>query len=145
MYANIGVQQVFHSKLSVFILFTLDFRISEIISSELRLSSHLPKNKDTSNFSFFPLNVWVSLSIRFLLDRSSRSFKYPKYLSKTLFEITKLPIALFLMQFSYFFKKSTFYYSHSIVAGGLELMSYTTLLTPFTRFIILFEVSCKNS
>ena len=31
------------------------------------------------------------------------------------------------------------YYSHSIVDGGLELISYTTLLTPTTLLIILFE------
>ncbi len=37
------------------------------------------------------------------------------------------------------------YYSHSMVAGGFELMSYTTLLTPFTLFIISFDVFCKNS
>lgn len=30
-------------------------------------------------------------------------------------------------------------YSHSIVAGGLELMSYTTLLIPFTSLTILLE------
>src|SRR5690606_2998362 len=36
-------------------------------------------------------------------------------------------------------------YSHSMVAGGFELMSYTTLLTPFTLFIISLDVFCKNS
>ncbi len=31
-----------------------------------------------------------------------------------------------------------------MVAGGFELMSYTTLLTPFTLFIISFDTFCKN-
>ena len=37
------------------------------------------------------------------------------------------------------------YYSHSMVAGGLELMSYTTLFTPLTLLMIALEVFCKNS
>src|SRR5690606_1735913 len=37
------------------------------------------------------------------------------------------------------------YYSHSIVAGGLELMSYTTLFTPFTLLMISFEIFIRNS
>jgi len=37
------------------------------------------------------------------------------------------------------------FYSHSIVAGGLELISYTTLLTPFTLFIISLDTFCMNS
>jgi hypothetical protein len=37
------------------------------------------------------------------------------------------------------------YYSHSIVAGGLELMSYTTRFTPLTRFMISLEISAKKS
>jgi hypothetical protein len=37
------------------------------------------------------------------------------------------------------------FHSHSIVAGGLELISYTTLLTPFTLFIISFETFARNS
>ena len=36
-------------------------------------------------------------------------------------------------------------YSHSIVPGGLEEISYTILLIPFTLFIILFDTSSKNS
>ena len=32
------------------------------------------------------------------------------------------------------------FYSHSMVAGGFELMSYTTLLTPFTLLIIVLDV-----
>ncbi len=36
-------------------------------------------------------------------------------------------------------------YSHSIVAGGFELISYTTRLTPLTLFIILFDISAKKS
>ena len=42
-------------------------------------------------------------------------------------------------------KKSVHIYSHSMVAGGFELMSYTTLLTPGTLFIISLDVFCKNS
>ena len=37
------------------------------------------------------------------------------------------------------------YYSHSIVAGGFELMSYTTRLTPLTPLMILFEIFARNS
>jgi len=36
-------------------------------------------------------------------------------------------------------------YSHSIVAGGFELMSYTTRLIPFTLLIISLEMADKNS
>ncbi|SVA92192.1 uncharacterized protein METZ01_LOCUS145046, partial [marine metagenome] len=34
-------------------------------------------------------------------------------------------------------------YSHSIVDGGFEVMSYTTRLTPFTSFTILDEIVPK--
>ena len=37
------------------------------------------------------------------------------------------------------------YYSHSIVAGGLELISYTTLFTPFTLLMISLDTFAKNS
>src|SRR5690606_19153224 len=36
-------------------------------------------------------------------------------------------------------------YSHSIVAGGFELMSYTTLLIPRTLLIISLETLAKKS
>lgn len=36
-------------------------------------------------------------------------------------------------------------HSHSIVLGGLELISYTTLLTPSTLLIISFAISCRKS
>ena len=36
-------------------------------------------------------------------------------------------------------------YSHSIVAGGLELMSYTTLFTPLTLLIMSFDTFAKKS
>ena len=36
-------------------------------------------------------------------------------------------------------------YSHSIVAGGLLLTSYTTRLTPFTSFAIRFEMCASTS
>src|SRR5436190_12612082 len=36
-------------------------------------------------------------------------------------------------------------YSHSIVAGGLLLISYTTRLMPFTLLMISFEIFAKNS
>ena len=38
-----------------------------------------------------------------------------------------------------------FNYSHSIVPGGLEEISYTILFIPFTLFIILFDTSSRNS
>ena len=41
--------------------------------------------------------------------------------------------------------KPVFIYSHSIVAGGLDEISYTTLFIPFTLFIILFETVSRNS
>jgi hypothetical protein len=40
---------------------------------------------------------------------------------------------------------SGFGYSHSIVAGGFELMSYTTRLIPFTLLMISFETLPRNS
>ncbi|SMO77475.1 hypothetical protein SAMN06265379_10798 [Saccharicrinis carchari] len=44
-------------------------------------------------------------------------------------------------------KKSglSLYYSHSIVAGGFELISYTTRLTPFTLLMISLDTLAKNS
>lgn len=36
-------------------------------------------------------------------------------------------------------------YSHSIVAGGFEEMSYTTRFTPRTLFIISFDRLARNS
>ena len=36
-------------------------------------------------------------------------------------------------------KPSLARYSHSIVAGGLFVISYTTLVTPSTSFVILLE------
>ncbi len=36
-------------------------------------------------------------------------------------------------------------YSHSIVAGGFELMSYTTRFTPFTSLITRVEIRAKSS
>jgi hypothetical protein len=36
-------------------------------------------------------------------------------------------------------------YSHSIVAGGLLLISYTTRLIPFTLLMISLEILAKNS
>ena len=34
-------------------------------------------------------------------------------------------------------------YSHSIVLGGFELMSYTTRFTPLTSLMIRFEISSR--
>ena len=36
-------------------------------------------------------------------------------------------------------------HSHSMVAGGFELMSYTTRFTPFTLLMISFETFAKKS
>lgn len=36
-------------------------------------------------------------------------------------------------------------YSHSMVAGGLELISYTTRLTPFTLLIISLDIFARKS
>ncbi len=41
-------------------------------------------------------------------------------------------------------KQKTSNYSHSIVAGGLELMSYTTRFTPFTRLMISLETLARK-
>jgi len=41
--------------------------------------------------------------------------------------------------------KKTNDYSHSIVDGGLELMSYTTRLMPLTRLMIFHDISAKES
>src|SRR5882757_6412048 len=38
-----------------------------------------------------------------------------------------------------------FTYSHSIVAGGLLLMSYTTRLMPFTLLMMSFEMYARKS
>src|ERR1700677_1795711 len=36
------------------------------------------------------------------------------------------------------------FHSHSIVAGGLLLISYTTLFIPFTLLMISLEISARN-
>lgn len=36
-------------------------------------------------------------------------------------------------------------YSHSMVAGGFELMSYTTRLTPFTLLMISLDILARKS
>ncbi len=36
-------------------------------------------------------------------------------------------------------------YSHSIVAGGFELMSYTTRFTPCTLLMMSFDTLARNS
>lgn len=41
--------------------------------------------------------------------------------------------------------KIKFVYSHSIVDGGLEVMSYTTRLTPFTSLQIRVEIFSNTS
>ncbi len=82
--------------------------------------------------------------------------KYNKKITKGNELIIRLNnIVLLFFQFNvylhyYSIKKLSFriafnYYSHSIVAGGFELISYTTLFTPFTLLIILLEISIKNS
>ncbi len=43
------------------------------------------------------------------------------------------------------FRISHSFYSHSIVAGGLLLISYTTRLMPFTSLIMRFDTCAKNS
>ena len=37
------------------------------------------------------------------------------------------------------------YYSNSIVAGGLQVQSYSTLLTPSTSLTILFDINSRTS
>src|SRR5690606_37712864 len=39
---------------------------------------------------------------------------------------------------------SRFFYSHSIVAGGLEEISYTTLFTPLTLLMMSFDTSARK-
>ena len=36
-------------------------------------------------------------------------------------------------------------YSHSIVAGGFDVMSYTTRLIPFTSFTMRFDITFNTS
>ncbi len=61
------------------------------------------------------------------------------------------------IQFAAYYDKQMYYlckqrlergycsYSHSIVAGGLLLISYTTRFIPFTRFIILLLTRANSS
>jgi hypothetical protein len=42
-------------------------------------------------------------------------------------------------------QKGNFAYSHSIVAGGLLLMSYTTRFTPGTSFTMRLEILASTS
>jgi hypothetical protein len=61
------------------------------------------------------------------------------------FSFRSLQITSILFRISTF-KFVTFTpYSHSIVLGGFELMSYTTLLMPLTSFTILVEIRSKTS
>ncbi len=46
---------------------------------------------------------------------------------------------------SFSFNKITNFYSHSIVAGGFELISYTTLFIPLTWLMMSFEIRANNS
>src|SRR3990172_6618680 len=50
---------------------------------------------------------------------------------------------MFLYKFSH--ARSGTVYSHSMVAGCLELMSYTTRLTPRSSLIIRFEILASTS
>ena len=42
-------------------------------------------------------------------------------------------------------ERGTIAYSHSMVPGGLEVMSYTTRLTPLTSLMILFDMVSNSS
>src|SRR6185437_13602721 len=42
-------------------------------------------------------------------------------------------------------RPTTAFYSHSIVPGGFDVMSYTTRLTPWTSFTIRFEIVLRTS
>lgn len=43
-----------------------------------------------------------------------------------------------------FYSYPILFYSHSIVAGGLLLISYTTRLIPLTLLMISLEISARN-
>ena len=65
-------------------------------------------------------------------------------------ELTKLSTnnASFQIYFIYndlLFKINNLIHSHSIVAGGFEVMSYTTLLIPGTLLTILLATLTRNS
>ena len=65
-------------------------------------------------------------------------------------ELTKLSTnnVSFQIYFIYndlLFKINNLIHSHSIVPGGLDVISYVTRLIPFTLLIILVAVSLKNS
>jgi len=50
-----------------------------------------------------------------------------------------------LQTFRLFKLKNEESYSHSIVAGGFELMSYTTRFTPFTLLMISLDILARKS
>lgn len=57
-------------------------------------------------------------------------------------------VKVLLILVQYFFIKlnqNNFFYSNSIVAGGLDVQSSSTLLTPATSFTILLEILSKTS
>ena len=79
------------------------------------------------------LDYFETLNIKPIVIDSKRILLNPEKVLTQLCELIEIP----------FYKKIC--YSHSMVAGGFELISYTTLLTPFTLFIISLDVFCKNS
>ena len=50
-----------------------------------------------------------------------------------------------LINFHKYYDSLLMYYSHSIVPGGFDVMSYTTLFIPSTSLIILDEIEERTS
>ena len=64
------------------------------------------------------------------------------------FQLTLCPIAKMMPQVDITLSEGqliTASYSHSMVAGGFELISYTTLFTPFTLLMMSFEILARKS
>ncbi len=86
-----------------------------------------------SNFEFLFVHGWCPhQSIQHSIPMHRDNICYPT--SKFNFRISHSA-----------FRISHFFYSHSIVAGGLLLISYTTRLMPFTSLIMRFDTCAKNS
>ena len=75
----------------------------------------------------------------FVCDKITWQVNRKEQSKKSLFAV------LMSINFSVYFLISFANYSHSMVAGGLELISYTTLFTPFTLLIISLLIFAKNS
>ena len=105
--------------------------------------SHNTKIKDIPIKNTPPLML-IALILLFVVDEYKWEYIFIENKSNEIIKdpvIKKTPWKPLVIKVFYIFN----YYSHSIVAGGLEEISYVNLLIPLTSFMILLETLSKNS